>query len=170
MANPVGGSTGVGNGRQVYATPAVGAAERAVEEYEKRLRSRVLAFSLGDKAAEQPVAQARLGTAIADVRAARAVLDGGVERLESIAGSDDPTAERIAVRLAAADAVRRSVAVIGDVCAGSGASVYKSDAPLQKLQRDVEVLKGHVMFDWDRTTELVGRVTLGLPLGPMDRF
>lgn len=154
----------------MYATPAVGAAERAVEEYEKRLRSRVLAFSLGDKAAEQPVAQARLGTAIADVRAARAVLDGGVERLESIAGSDDPTAERIAVRLAAADAVRRSVAVIGDVCAGSGASVYKSDAPLQKLQRDVEVLKGHVMFDWDRTTELVGRATLGLPLGPMDRF
>lgn len=152
------------------AAPAVGAAERAVEEYEKRLRTRVLAFSLGDKAAEQPVAQARLGTAIADVRAARAALEGGLDRLEMIAGSTDPTAERIAVRLAAADAVRRSVAVIGDVCAGSGASVYKSGAVLQRLQRDVEVLKGHVMFDWDRTTELVGRVTLGLPLGPMDRF
>lgn len=152
------------------AAPAVGAAERAVEEYQKRLRTRVLAFSLGDRAAEQPVAQARLGTAIADVRAARAALEGGLDRLESIAASADPTAERIAVRLAAADAVRRSVAVIADVCGGSGASVYKSDAALQRLQRDVEVLKGHVMFDWDRTTELVGRVTLGLPLGPMDRF
>lgn len=152
------------------AAPAVGAAERAVAEYEKRLRTRILAFSLGDRAAEQPVAQARLGAAIAGVRAARAALDGGVERLELIAGSEDPTVERIAVRLAAADAVRRSVAVIGDVCAGSGASIYRSDAPLQRLQRDVEMLKGHVIFDWDRTTELVGRVALGLPLGPMDRF
>ncbi|HMX67137.1 MAG TPA: hypothetical protein PKX25_16300, partial [Microthrixaceae bacterium] len=33
------------------AAPAVGAAERAVAEYEERLRSRVLAYSFGDKAA-----------------------------------------------------------------------------------------------------------------------
>lgn len=152
------------------AAPAVGAAERAVEEYLQRLRSRVLAFSLGDKAAEQPAAQVRLGTALADVRAARAVLDEGVARLEAIPSSDDPAGERIAVRLAAADAVRRSVAVISDVCAGAGASVYRSDSPLQRLQRDVEVLKGHVIFDWDRTTELAGRVALGLPLRPLDRY
>lgn len=152
------------------AAPAVGAAERAVSEYERRLRSRVLAYSLGDKAAEQPAAQVRLGTALADVRATRAVLDSAVGRLEGILTSDDPIADRIAVRLAAADAVRRSVAVIGDVCAGAGASVYRSDAAMQRLQRDVEVLKGHVVFDWDRTTELVGRVALGLPLRPMDRI
>lgn len=152
------------------AAPAVGAAERAVREYEGRLRSRILAYSLGDKAAEQPAAQVRLGTALADARAASAVLDAAVGRLEGIGLSSDPMGDRIAVRLAAADAVRRSVSVIGDVCAGSGASVYKGDAPLQRLQRDVEVLKGHVVFDWDRTTELAGRVALGLPLRPMDRF
>lgn len=152
------------------AAPAVGAAERAVAEYEERLRSRVLAYSFGDKAAEQPAAQVRLGTALADVRAARAALDGGVALLGGIATSADPMADRMAVRLAAADAVRRSVAVISAVCAGAGASVYKADAPLQRLQRDVEVLKGHVIFDWDRTTELAGRVALGLPLRPADRL
>lgn len=152
------------------AAPAVGAAERAVAEYESRLRTRVLAYSFGDKGAEQPAAQVRLGTALADVRAARAALDGGVALLERIVGSADPMADRMAVRLAAADAVRRSVAVISDVCAGAGASVYKADAPLQRLQRDVEVLKGHVIFDWDRTTELAGRVALGLPLRPADRI
>ena len=112
----------------------------------------------------------RLGTALADVRAARAALDGGVAVLGGIATSADPMADRMAVRLAAADAVRRSVAVISMVCAGAGASVYKADAPLQRLQRDVEVLKGHVIFDWDRTTELAGRVALGLPLRPADRL
>ncbi|MBS1837021.1 MAG: acyl-CoA dehydrogenase [Actinobacteria bacterium] len=152
------------------AAPAVGAAERAVAEYESRLRSRVLAYSFGDKAAEQPAAQVRLGTALADVRAARAALDGGVALLEEIVTSADPMADRMAVRLAAADAVRRSVAVISDVCAGAGASVYRAKAPLQRLQRDVEVLKGHVVFDWDRTTELAGRVALGLPLRPADRL
>jgi len=206
----------------VAAAPAVGAAERAVDEYRERLRGRVLAYTFGDKAAEQPAAQVRLGTALADVRAARRALDDAVDRLTDLTGrrsgdgsdgssdgsdgsgdgsdgssdgsdgssdgsdgsSDDGgrgsgdgsaddvshAATRIAVRLAAADAVRRSVAVISDVCAGSGASVYRSDAVLQRLQRDVEVLKGHVMFDWDRTAELAGRIELGLPLRPADRI
>lgn len=152
------------------AAPAVGAAERAVEEYQRRLRSRVLAYSMGDRAAEQPHAQVRLGTALADVAAARAVLDAAVGRLDRIGSSDDPLKDRMVVRLAAADAVRRSVGVIQLVCAGAGASVYKLDSPLQRLQRDIEVLKGHVIFDWDRTTELAGRVALGLPLRPADRI
>jgi hypothetical protein len=39
---------------------------------------------------------------------------------------------------------------------------------LQRLQRDVEVLKGHVIFDWDRTAELAGRIELGLEVRPTD--
>jgi len=40
-------------------------------------------------------------------------------------------------------------------------------AQLQRLQRDVEVLKGNIVFDWDRTAEL-GRVALGLRLRATD--
>lgn len=154
----------------VAAAPAVGAAERAVNEYRERLRGRVLAYTFGDKAAEQPAAQVRLGTALADLRAARSALDGAVDLLTDPSGCTGilDAATRIAVRLAAADAVRRSVAVISDVCAGSGASVYRSGAVLQRLQRDVEVLKGHVVFDWDRTAELAGRFALGFGLRPTD--
>lgn len=76
--------------------------------------------------------------------------------------------ERTDARLMAAATVRDARRLIGRVCEGSGASVYFSDAPLQRLQRDVEVLKGHVIFDWDRTTELAGRVTLGERLRPGD--
>jgi len=46
--------------------------------------------------------------------------------------------------------------------------MYFSGSPFQRLQRDVETLKGHVIFDWDRTTELAGRVALGLELRPAD--
>jgi 3-hydroxy-9,10-secoandrosta-1,3,5(10)-triene-9,17-dione monooxygenase len=54
---------------------------------------------------------------------------------------------------------------VGD---GSGASAYFATSPLQRLQRDVETLKGHVEFDWDRTTELAGRIALGFEPRPTD--
>lgn len=94
------------------------------------LQERVLACTAGDKAIDQPAAQIRLATALANV-------------------------------------VRIARAVIADVCAGAGASIYYQTSPLQR-QRDIEVLKGHVVFDWDRTAELAGRVALALPLRPTD--
>ena len=71
-------------------------------------------------------------------------------------------------RLAAAHTVRLAREAIAVVCDGAGASVYFETFPLQRLQRDVEVLKGHVVFDWDRTTELVGRLELGFEPRPTD--
>jgi hypothetical protein len=49
-----------------------------------------------------------------------------------------------------------------------GASAYLAASPLQRLQSDVEVLKGHVLFDWERTTALASRCALELPLRPTD--
>jgi alkylation response protein AidB-like acyl-CoA dehydrogenase len=154
----------------IAAAPALGAAEAAVDAYADRLRERVLAYTLGEKAVDQPAAQIRLATALADVRAAGAVFDDAIARLD--AAVDAPggatTSDRMAARLAAANVVRMSRDVIGHVCAGAGASVYFSRSPLQRLQRDVEVLKGHVIFDWDRTAELAGRIELGLEVRPTD--
>jgi hypothetical protein len=76
--------------------------------------------------------------------------------------------ERGAVRLAAASTVRMARAAISTVCEGTGASVYAVGSPLQRLQRDVEVLEGHVIFDWDRTAELAGRLELGFEPRPTD--
>jgi alkylation response protein AidB-like acyl-CoA dehydrogenase len=161
----------------VASAPALGAAQSAVDLYGDRVRERVLAYTLGDKAVDQPAAQMRLGDALAQVRAAAAVHDGAVTMLldavhaEGLPDRAGPTVDlRMAVRLAAADTVRRSNEVISYVCAGAGASVYQRTHPLQRLQRDVEVLKGHVIFDWDRTTELAGRIELGLPMRPADRI
>lgn len=153
----------------VAAAPALGAAEAAVDLFRERISERVLAYSMGDRQREQPVTQARLGTAISDLAAARDHWDHAVAELASHAGGAPvPLPRRMAMRLAAAATVRAARGVISTVCEGSGASVYMSTAPLQRLQRDVEVLKGHVIFDWDRTAELAGRVALGLPLRPTD--
>jgi len=151
------------------AAPALGAAEAAVELYHERLAKRVLAYSLGDKAAEQPAAQIRLATAMSHVTSARAGWESAIGAIVEGSANGTPSVQlRVEAKLAAAATVRASRQVINVVCEGAGASVYKSDHPLQRLQRDVETLKGHVIFDWDRTAELAGRITLGFGLRPTD--
>jgi alkylation response protein AidB-like acyl-CoA dehydrogenase len=153
----------------VASAPALGAAEAAVGLFEQRLAERVLAYSLGDRQREQPAAQVRLATAMSDLRAARLGWQAAVDDLarQPELGPVDEQ-QRVGTRLAAAATVRASRQVIGTVCEGAGASVYFSSSPLQRLQRDVEVLKGHVIFDWDRTAELAGRFALGFGLRPTD--
>ena len=51
---------------------------------------------------------------------------------------------------------------------GSGASVHLSDSPLQRISRDLLTLRGHMVFDWDRTAELAGKLELGLEPAPTD--
>ena len=38
----------------------------------------------------------------------------------------------------------------------------------EELTRDVEVLKSHAIFDWDRTAQLQGRLRLGMDPAPTD--
>ncbi|MDY7106249.1 MAG: acyl-CoA dehydrogenase family protein [Actinomycetota bacterium] len=154
----------------VASSVALGAAERVVELFRERMAVRVLAYSMGDRQADQPLAQSRLASALATVRSTRAMWEAAladVDRTCSSPAGPLPT-DRAAARLAAAHTVRLSREVIAQVCEGSGASVYAEDSPLQRFQRDVEVLKGHVIFDWDRTTELVGRIELGAEPRPTD--
>lgn len=153
----------------VAAAPALGAAEAAVAFFRQRITERVLAYTLGDHQKDQPAAQIRLATAMSDLASTRARWDAALAELIDVSASGELTLDqRAEIRLAAAATVRSSRAVISTVCEGSGASVYASSSPLQRLQRDVEVLKGHVIFDWDRTAELAGRVALGMELRPTD--
>lgn len=142
--------------------PAVGAAEAGAALHRQRIRERVLAYSMGERAVDQPVAQSRLAAVMSAVATTRAGWDAAIARLETAARAAPPDdLLRASTRLAAAAAVRASREILGTIGEGAGASVYASDHPFQRLQRDVETLKGHVVFDWDRATELAGRVAVG---------
>jgi len=153
----------------VAAAPALGAAERAVELYRERVAERTLAYSLGEKAVDQPAAQMRLGSVMSELATTRTQWDAAIDELASFAGRGEvPLDRRTALRLAAAATVRGARSIVNTIAEGAGASVYFNSSPFQRIQRDLEVLKGHVIFDWDRTTELAGRVALDLPLKPTD--
>lgn len=146
----------------IASAPAVGAAEAGLELYAERLAERVLAYSLGDRAADEPVSRSRLAAVMSDVTTMRSAWDAAIAEIERRSSEEAPTdLARVQCRLAAAAAVRSSRQVLGAIGEGAGASVYACSHPHQRLQRDVETLKGHAIFDWDRTTELAGRVMLG---------
>ncbi|GAT07444.1 acyl-CoA dehydrogenase [Mycolicibacterium novocastrense] len=145
------------------AMPALGGAERVAEIYAERLSERVLAYE-GVMQKDKPIAQARLGEAEVRLRALRSLLADTVGEIESIVAAGDPVPRPVrgAARMAAAHIVHESRHVIGLLLEASGASAHFVDNPLQRIKRDVDVVAGHVVFDYDTSRELAGALRLGM--------
>ena len=147
------------------AMPALGSAERVAEIYAERLGERILAYE-GVTQKDKPIAQAHLGEARVRLRALRGLLADTVADIETVVASGDPVPRpvRAEARLAAAHIVHESRTVIADLLEASGASAHFADNPLQRIKRDVDVLAGHVVFDYDTSRELAGALTLGMKI------
>jgi 3-hydroxy-9,10-secoandrosta-1,3,5(10)-triene-9,17-dione monooxygenase len=150
---------------------ALGTAEAAVDDFVDLLRRRTLAFSGGAQQVDQAPAQMRLGEAVAKLRTAQSVWHGMIAKIVGTCENGDELtiAERVGIRLGAAEVVHTARRILDDtIMPSAGGSSYFESSPLQRMQRDLEVLKGHAMFDWDRVAQLAGRVELDLPLAKTD--
>ncbi|MCP9274581.1 acyl-CoA dehydrogenase family protein [Mycolicibacterium arenosum] len=147
------------------AMPALGSAERVTELYADRLAGRLLAYE-GVMQKDKPIAQARLAEARVRLRALHGLLADTVDEIQGVvaAGDEVTRAARGEARLAAAHIVAESRAVIGLLFEASGASVHFLDSPMQRFKRDVDVLSGHVVFDYDTARELAGALALGMKI------
>jgi alkylation response protein AidB-like acyl-CoA dehydrogenase len=154
----------------VAATPALGAAEAALDYFRERMKTKLQAFSGGARQGEMQTTHMRLGEAMADVSAARLTWEEACRVIERIGpqGSDAPIETQVWLRLAAAQIVRLANSAVNTLAAAAGASASMTSAPLQRQLRDLQVMRGHVMFDWDRTAVLAGKVELGFPTTPAD--
>jgi 3-hydroxy-9,10-secoandrosta-1,3,5(10)-triene-9,17-dione monooxygenase len=56
--------------------------------------------------------------------------------------------------------------VIADLLESSGASVQFLSNPMQRAKRDVDVICGHVVFDYDASRELAGAWEIGARVSP----
>jgi alkylation response protein AidB-like acyl-CoA dehydrogenase len=147
------------------AMPALGSAERVTELYSERLAERVLAYE-GVMQKDKPIAQAHLGEASVRLRALRGLLADTVGTIEDIVNAGDPVPRSVrgGARLAAAHIVHESRGVIATLTEASGASAHFLGSPLQRFKRDVDVISGHVVFDYDTSRELAGALGLGMKI------
>jgi 3-hydroxy-9,10-secoandrosta-1,3,5(10)-triene-9,17-dione monooxygenase len=149
------------------AMPALGAAERVADLFAARLSERVLAYSSVTQK-DQPTAQVRLGDARVRLRAMRGLAQSAAGDIQDRVadGQHIGRKARAGVRAAAAHVVHESRAVIADLLGASGASAQFLDNPLQRAKRDVDVISGHVVFDYDVSRELVGALEIGAKVAP----
>jgi alkylation response protein AidB-like acyl-CoA dehydrogenase len=150
------------------AMPALGAAEAVADGFATRLGERVLAYS-GVAQKQQPAAQIRLGDARVRLGALHGLLGSTVETIEGMVdeGVRIPRAVRAQARVAAAHIVHESRAVVAHLLESSGASAHFLHNPLQRAKRDIDVISGHVVFDYDVSRELAGALEIGAPVSPI---
>lgn len=152
----------------VAAMPALGSAERVADLYAERLSQRVLAYS-GAAQRNQPAAQIRLADARVRLRALDGLLGDTVSRLQDAvdSGARITRADRADARASAAHIVHESRSVIADLLEASGASAHFVDNPMQRIKRDVDIICGHVVFDYDVARELAGALEAGVKISPI---
>lgn len=116
------------------------------------------------KLQERPFAQRAVATAEARLRGARAsvfeLLEGFWEKL--VAGQPLTLPERALFQIACSDAAMAAANVVDAVCEPAGTSANQIGHPLERISRDVRVVRQHVTVA-PHHMEDAGRVLLGLP-------
>lgn len=143
------------------AAPALGIGLGALDAFTDYLQERV--SMVGEKFVDKPAAQIRLAEATMELAAAEALMDAGVQRLldGARAGQVFTLDERATFRAEGCYVATMAKRAIDSLCEAAGARAQFEDHPLQRCQRDINTLRGHVVFDLDTTMEMQGRVQLG---------
>ncbi len=143
------------------AIPAVGAARRAVTLYSDLLQERVR-FGTRKVQKESASAQIRLANVLTRARAAETVLRAAADQIEQQAAGRKRLSglAQQELGLTIAHVVRDCAEVVREVMTGSGASVHFLDHELQRINRDVQMMCAHTVFDVDLAAEQCGRARL----------
>lgn len=145
-----------------------GMAERAYADYVARTRLRTDQLIGGGKAQHSGL-QRRVAEARLELDSAQRLLAFMCDRFDALTAADErplSPAMRVKMRLDAAYVVELSKRAVDRIFAVSGAHAVYDDSELQRVHRDVHTASHHAIFDFDLSTEFVGRTILGVDLGP----
>ncbi len=148
--------------------PVLGTAERVVELFGERLEGRILAYG-GGAQKDQPAAKMRLSEVTMRVAAVGGLALSVADDIENAVYRDGAVDLRLRARAraTAAHVVHECRAVIGDVLGAAGASAHFLDNPMQRARRDVDIVAGHAVFDYDVSRELDGALHVGASISPI---
>jgi GTP cyclohydrolase II len=144
---------------------ALGSAEYAISLFQERMLLRKEKNSIENRRAESPLAQARFAKAYGLIATARLHWRGAVQM---VAVSQETPSRLLTDRQKAE--YRLSLALSGEaaqeavrlITAASGGSAHRLSHPLQRIQRDMNVLLSHPTLSADPILEQAGRGLLGL--------
>lgn len=110
------------------------------------------------------MAQIRLGRTLAAANAAETLLSAFFDRLTAVRPEKADPRDRAETKLTAAFITDLCRNTLNDVVRGIGGDGYRTDSPIQRFHRDLDVLSVHAFLDIDTASETAGRFALGLPI------
>jgi alkylation response protein AidB-like acyl-CoA dehydrogenase len=113
---------------------------------------------------DQPMVQAAMGRAEADLRSGHAFLTQAIRDIWAAAEAGAVTLDhRAALRLAATHSIRLAVGIVDTVYNFAGATATYEDSILQRHFQDIHVISQHLQARFAHY-ELIGRYVMGLPI------
>lgn len=148
----------------IVCAPALGLALAAKDAFFERLPGRKITYTSYENQAEAPVTHLEVGAAITKIdevgfhaRRAAHMIDTKCRAAEAWT-----LEERARVRLSLGAACQRAKEAVDILNGASGGSSVYRDVPIQRIQRDVEVLNLHAILHPNTNLELYGRIICGL--------
>jgi 3-hydroxy-9,10-secoandrosta-1,3,5(10)-triene-9,17-dione monooxygenase len=163
----------------------VGAAEGVQRLVREQIGKRVFSYG-GAQAAELAYVRANLARHTVSIEAAGAMLDVQIARVHAAglrdysasperarasgdgAGIFDSLEERFAIRPACTWAVKQARAALNELTDQAGTGSFMLSSPLQRFQREINVLSSHAFYEFDRQLTAYGQLMLEGTLPAME--
>jgi 3-hydroxy-9,10-secoandrosta-1,3,5(10)-triene-9,17-dione monooxygenase len=145
-------------------TPIIGMAVGAYDAHVAYQRDRV-STAYGAKVAQDPVAQARVAEAAAEIDAAWLAITHDMTELmaHARAGEPIPMPLRLRIRRDQVLGTRRAVGAVDVLFENSGGRALRVGTPIQRFWRDAHAGRAHAINDLERALVIFGRGEFGLP-------
>ena len=151
----------------VITAPALCVAASAITAFQERLETRSNA-RMRTSQTEWPASQIRLGQATARLRASHEAFAASTGAFMAlIEGGGEITNERRTVfRMDMVEAMRVCTEIVYELFLDAGTGATVDGTLMQRLFRDIHMMRSHFVIGPDAAVENVGRVKLGLPPKP----
>ena len=137
----------------------------AVENFQKITETRVATYT-GNGVATKPSMHMRLARGRANADALDDMIDAITARtIATASGAGITLQDRADIRMRCALINKMSSDAVNDIMHGAGGNAFRDDVPLQRFFRDSNVLRTHGAMDFESSSEMYGRVLLGLDPG-----
>lgn len=145
--------------------PIIGMATGAYDAHVAGQKERVRVAYMGQKSAEDPFAQVRVGEASSEIDAAWAQLDVNMRDLMAHANADEkiPMSLRLRIRRDQVKATGRSIGAVDRLFEAAGGRAIYMGTPLQRFWRDAHAGRAHAINDPERALSMFGQGEFGVP-------
>jgi 3-hydroxy-9,10-secoandrosta-1,3,5(10)-triene-9,17-dione monooxygenase len=142
-----------------------GALRGAAELFLDATRERIVTYT-GTNAATKATTQMRLGRSFAAADALDDMIDSAALKLMRYDGSRPLSLEeRVNFRMRLGLITKMSGDGVSDIMEGAGGNAFRDSSALQRVFRDVSVIRTHAVLDYETACEIQGRVLLGMDPG-----